>query len=317
MNKKLAFALIPLLAAGAAQAQSSVTLYGRINTTLERQKVESFDSSTGLVSNASFIGFKGSEDLGNGLKAGFVLEQEVDATDGSNSNGFGRQSELYLSGNFGTLRLGNYNSAAYTATADYISLHNHDTGTSADALYAYIVPNTAKIGYVTPDLAGFTLELGFNPKDNQGTSKNAYDLAASYKLGNFDLGGGYAKWDDAEAYTLRALYNNGALALGGYVQYDDNGFGAGLGDRWGARLVAAYYFGASELHANVGWADDYDNLNDSAATQFTLGYNYNLSKRTKLYGFYTRVDNDSNAGYGTGVTGKDFSSFALGVRHLF
>jgi predicted porin len=47
------------------------------------------------------------------------------------------------------------------------------------------------------------------------------------------------------------------------------------------------------------------------------GYNYNLSKRTKVYGYYTKVDNKAGANYMTGVKGADFSSFALGVRHAF
>ncbi|MDO4724764.1 MAG: porin [Comamonadaceae bacterium] len=313
----LSLALIPLLAFGAAHAQSSVTLYGRINTTVEHQKFQGEKASTGLHSNSSYIGFRGTEDLGGGLKAGFVYEQKVDSTTGAATDGFGRQSELYLGGNFGKLRLGNYNSTAYSNTADYISMHNHDTGSSADALYAYIVPNAAKIGYVTPELGGFSLELGYGFKDNH-SGKSPYDLSVSYKFGNFDLGGGFAKHGKAEAYTLRALYATDSIALGGYLQYDENGHGAGLGDRLSARLAAAYFAGASEFHANVGWADAYDKLKKSGATQFTLGYNYNLSKRTKLYGFYTRIDNARNASYGGApAAGKDFNSFALGVRHLF
>jgi predicted porin len=48
-----------------------------------------------------------------------------------------------------------------------------------------------------------------------------------------------------------------------------------------------YTMGASEFHANVGHANKWSNIADSAATQWTLGYNYNLSKRTKVYGYYT------------------------------
>ena len=68
---------------------------------------------------------------------------------------------------------------------------------------------------------------------------------------------------------------------------------------------------------NVGRANSWSNRADSAATQFTLGYNYNLSKRTKVYGYYTRVNNDSNAVYSVSAPGTDFSSFAVGVRHNF
>jgi predicted porin len=48
-----------------------------------------------------------------------------------------------------------------------------------------------------------------------------------------------------------------------------------------------------------------------------LAYNHNLSKRTKVYAFYTAVNNQSAGAYATGVKGADFSSVSLGVRHNF
>nr|HRL98388.1 porin [Acidovorax sp.] len=48
-----------------------------------------------------------------------------------------------------------------------------------------------------------------------------------------------------------------------------------------------------------------------------LGYNYNLSKRTKVYTYYTRINNSQAATYGVSAQGNDFSSFAVGVRHNF
>jgi predicted porin len=60
-----------------------------------------------------------------------------------------------------------------------------------------------------------------------------------------------------------------------------------------------YTMGASEFHANVGHANKWSNIADSAATQWTLGYNYNLSKRTKVYGYYTKVNNSKGANYVT------------------
>ena len=89
------------------------------------------------------------------------------------------------------------------------------------------------------------------------------------------------------------------------------------GSRNNFRLAGAYMMGASELHVNVGRANSWSNYANSAATQFTLGYNYNLSKRTKVYGYYTKVNNSANADYMTGANGVDFSSVAVGVRHNF
>ena len=132
---RLLLALLAVAGSSAVLAQSSVTLYGRVNTTVERQKAGD-DTSNQMVNNSSRFGFRGVEDLGGGLKAGFVLESGFASDTGASaSTFFGRQSELNLSGNFGMLRLGNFFPESYYATADYVSMHNHDTGTSADALY--------------------------------------------------------------------------------------------------------------------------------------------------------------------------------------
>ena len=73
-----------------------------------------------------------------------------------------------------------------------------------------------------------------------------------------------------------------------------------------------YALGNAEFHLNYGRAGDYDNVSSSSASQATVGVNYNLSKRTKVYTFYTKL-NDGNAA----VYGGDFKSFAVGVRHNF
>ena len=100
---RVMLAVLAVCGTSAALAQSSVTLYGRINTSVEHQKLGNA-SATGLVSSGSYLGFKGTEDLGNGLKAGFVLEGTVEADTGGTGYSFDRQSELNLSGNFGMLR---------------------------------------------------------------------------------------------------------------------------------------------------------------------------------------------------------------------
>ena len=319
MQKMTRVVLAVLTVAGttAAMAQSSVTLYGRVNTTVERQKLGDV-SSTGMFNNSSRFGFKGTEDLGGGLKAGFQLESGFNSDTGaSSSTFFGRQSEVNLSGNFGMVRLGNFFAESYYATADYVSLHNHDTGSSSDALYAYVMQNANKVAYRTPSFGGFTVEGAVGLHEQTVGGKNAYDLAANYAAGPLALGAGYSKQGDVNQVGLRALYTVGAFTVGGYYQRDKNAYVLNGGSRDNIRLVGAYNMGASEFHVNVGRAGEYKNVNDSDATQFTLGYNYNLSKRTKVYGYYTKVNNKAGASYMTGVAGDDFSSFAVGVRHNF
>ena len=325
---RCALAALALVGTSAAFAQSSVTLYGRVNTTVERQK-DGDVSKTGLFNNNSRFGFKGQEDLGGGLKAGFQLESGFDSSSGASAASFfGRQSEVNLSGGFGMVRLGNFTPESYYATADYVSMHNHATGSSSDAFYQDPVwfnglSTTNKIGYRSPSFGGLTIDASVNLHEQTTGGKNGYDLAANYNLGALALGAGYSQVDDDKQLGLRALYTFGQFVVGGYYQRNDENV---AGSRNNFRLAGAYNVGASEFHVNVGRANSWSNFANSAATQFTLGYNYNLSKRTKVYTYYTRVNNDANATYGYGfngtlaagqASGKDFSSFAVGVRHNF
>jgi predicted porin len=162
---RVLLAALATAGASAALAQSSVQIYGRLNTSVEHQKVGG-SSLTGLFNNNSRFGFVGSEDLGGGLKAGFQLESgfESDTGAGTGSTGalaFQRQSEVNLSGSLGKLRLGRFGAATYFGIADYGALDepNHDTGSIADALYDYVMRNTNKIAYRSPVMAGLTLKL--------------------------------------------------------------------------------------------------------------------------------------------------------------
>lgn len=330
---RIALAALAVMGATTAMAQSSVTLYGRINTTVERTKNGDV-SNTSMENNASRWGIRGTEDLGGGLKAGFVLESGFNSDNGTGSGwthpttgmSFARQSEVNLSGNFGMIRLGNFVPESYYATADYISMHNHDTGSSSDALYYDPVwfggmSTKNKIGYRTPNISGLTVDasVSLHEKDTTLPRKNGYDLAANYNVGALQLGAGYSVVNSNWQAALRGLYTFGQVTLGAYYQRnkDDNQWLAtGAGSRNNFRLSAMYTMGASEFHANVGRAGKWSHIADSAATQWTLGYNYNLSKRTKVYGYYTRVNNGGALAY-KGPAGDSFSSFALGVRHNF
>ena len=305
------------LATGVASAQSSVTIYGRLNLSLERQDLNGRKLSK-MENNASRIGFKGTEDLGGGLKAGFLLEHGFSPDTGTAAAQFwGRQSEVNLSGGFGMIRLGTFTSEAYYATADYISMHNHDTGTSSDALYVYLGRNINKVAYRTPEFVkGLSLEgavsAGEGVRDAGVLRTRSYDFAANYQLGGLHLGLGYEKNATAKQVAFSGLYELGAFTFGGMVQRDTNGYGANLGNRTNVRLSAMYALGASEFHVNAGKAGDYSKVSNSGAKQYTLGYNYNLSKRTKVYGYYTKIDAERSTPYAS-----DFSSLAVGVRHNF
>jgi predicted porin len=335
MKRSLFLAAVATLAGTSALAQSSVTIYGRLNETVERQK-DGDTSITALQNNASRIGFKGTEDLGGGLKASFLIEHGFNADTGAASGAFwGRESWVALEGGFGRVRLGNMGpTAAYFATADYISMHNHDTGTSSDAFYLYPGDVRNTIAYNSPSFGGVTFDAQVGLAENTNTRKTIV-LAANYVGGPLHLGASYVQAptgafappadDKHTEYGLRALYEMGPFTVGAYFISNklENGLG-GEAKRKSYRLSGMYTMGASEFHVNYGAAGATESAGATVvdkASQFTLGYNYNLSKRTKVYGFYTQVDNkgDNVTGgvYYVSTPGTKFSSLAAGVRHNF
>lgn len=336
MKRSIALAALATLASGAALAQSNVNIYGRLNVSVERQKTETTAGGTttsesiwALQNSSSRIGFKGSEDLGGGLKASFLIEHGFNPDTGAASGTFwGRESWVGLEGGFGRVRLGNvgFGTAAYFATADYISMHNHDTGTSSDAFYLYPgAPLDNMIAYNTPNFGGFTGEIQLGLKESTADgSKHSVVLAGNYDAGPLHLGVGYVNANadvalltgKATEFGVRALYEFGPLVVGAYFINNKVEDGADETKRNAYRLSAMYTMGASEFHANFGVAgklkENGQTLDGTDAKQFTLAYNYNLSKRTKVYAFYTALSGDGRENY-TSLK----NAFALGVRHNF
>ena len=319
MKRSIFLAAVATLAAGSALAQSSVTVYGRLNVTAERLRSNN-QTTFVLNNNASRIGFKGVEDMGGGLKASFLIESGFSPDTGAASATFwGRESWVGLEGGFGKVRLGNMGPTnAYFTTADYISMHNHDTGTSEDKLYLYPGRATNMIAYTSPSFGGLVLDAQLGLSENSQFGRT-YVLTANYDAGPLHIGASYlqegagVRGSKAKEYGLRALYELGDFTFGAYYIFNDNIGRAANQERHSARGSVMYTMGPGELHVNYGKANGIKNngINNDDASQVTLGYNYNLSKRTKAYTYYTRVNDDRRL-----YTGN-YGTFALGVRHNF
>lgn len=343
MNTKMkAVSLAALLAtlSGAAMAQSTFTFYGRANVSVESQKV---GNTTGeaMVDNSSRLGLRVGRAMDAGMSVGATLEAGTNLTTGSTSTTlFSREATMNVAGSFGMVKLGKMpGSAAYFATADYISNHNHDTGTSSDALWDS--PSVGQleraIGYTSPKLGDLTLEAQYglkNGTDSTGTTTtlvNPVSLAASYAMGPLQLGLGYetgantftAVADDSmNATTLRANYTMGPLGFGAYVQRT----AGDLADRTAYRLAAMYTVGKNEFHVNYGAASNRNSVSDTGAKQMTVAYNFNVDKQFKVYAFYTAIDNETASKY-TGsrffsttpalANGGDLNSVGIGTRYNF
>ena len=355
---RVMLAVLAVCGTSAAMAQSSVSIYGRVNTSVEHQKLGNA-SATGMVSNSSFIGFKGSEDLGNGLKAGFVLEAQFNSDNGSGASGansdqfnFERNSEVNLSGTFGMVRLGSFDPYSYSVTADAVSMHNHDTGPTADMLYSMAATKGNVIAYRTPTIAGFDAELQYRFGEKakktftsqglltitDGQDEGGWNLGANYANGPLGLGFGYSTEKiksltttdsgKKQQYAFRASYQIADLTLAGYYQKQKNSSTGATAKRDVFRIAAMYVIGASELHANYGKASKAKVngvKNGNSANQWTLAYNYNLSKRTKVYALYSNLSHTDSAGIDfkgsftmTSTNGSDkFRTMGVGIRHLF
>ena len=308
-NKKTMAALaVTALLSGTAFAETSFTIYGRANVSVEQQKVGGQSDSV-LVDNASRLGFRANRDLSDGMSVGTVLEAGTNLTSGSTKTNklFAREASVALNGAFGQVKLGRMPaSVAYFATADYVSNHNHDTGTSSDALYDFLATGTGT---------------------SDSTNVSPIAMAASYDAGALQLGLGYESAQNpttvaavsASQVTARAFYSMGALGFGGYVQKSS---GSNF-DRTAYRLSAMYTLGQSEFHVNVGSAGNRASVANTGATQYTLAYNYNLDKQTKVYAMLTQVSNKAAAGYNPGgfatanSNGQDLRSVGAGVRYNF
>jgi predicted porin len=200
----------------AASAQSSVTVYGVVDAGVVAEKGGAAGSVTKLtsgVASGSRLGFKGTEDLGGGLSASFVLENgfQVDtgalgqSPAGGQSTLFGRQAFVGLGSNgFGTVTLGRQ------YTPHYLAVNFADpfgTGLAGDAVN--ILPNTGDaqsrmnntVKYATPNLSGFTGELayGFGEVAGDTSAKRQIGASVGYTGGPFAVRLGYHNLNNATA----------------------------------------------------------------------------------------------------------------------
>ncbi|HMT82488.1 MAG TPA: porin [Ottowia sp.] len=302
--KKSLIALAVLGFAGAAMAQSSVTLYGVADAGLGKAKSAGDTKvnmqSAGTMNNGtSRLGVRGVEDLGGGLKAGFNFETGLSLENGNTSTagaGFwGRNANMWLGGSWGTFQMGRtlnpsfYGVAAWelTGTANYSVVGN---------TYGYVggARNSSEFSYKTPDFGGLSAKLGYIMKaDNGGNAK--WDLNVIYANGPIAAGLSANKTKGQKVgYALGGKYNFGNFAVA--ASYSDN-----HKVRRGFSIGGTANFGAASVTLDL--TRDTKNLAGKKYTNGLLEGKYALSKRTFMYAAYLRHDGNNNYG--------------LGVRHNF
>ncbi|MFZ5592947.1 MAG: porin [Pseudomonadota bacterium] len=341
MQKKLiALAVAGALAAPLA-AQADVEVYGQARMSVDYNNNDTpvtGDDKNALAvsSNKSRIGFKGSEDLGGGLKALWQIEQGVEFDTGAFA-ATARDTFLGLGGNFGTVLAGKLRTPYRTSTerldvfmdtkADYnaiIGSAGYGMLSDKDTNIGNLRVNNA-LAYVTPNFNGFQGTLAYvtnyndlvgGSGDNLPRSKadgdmDAYSLSGTYDNGPLYLAAAYESlnkfmpktsgtgYDNAKSWKVGGGWNFGQGTTIGAV-YENMDLGGAVKDRNAWYLSGMHKMDAFNVKAAYGQADDWSGtgLKDTGATHWSIGGGYELSKSTEVYALYTQLSNKKAGDYG-------------------
>ena len=348
MQKKLIALAVAGLVSTGAYAQSAVTVYGVADLSFDSVKTSGgaagtakTGSYTRVSSNSSYLGFKGSEDLGNGLKALFQYESGVNADNGG-MFGSNRDTFAGLEGAFGSVKLGVLTTPT-RALGTAIDVNVGATSIGANTALINIMgvdtrqTNTAL--YTSPNFGGFTVGAAYISGENKTVEgsvapadRRAWDLGATYKNGPILVGLTYAQQKDrdlvdtkAKNTRVAAAYDFGAGSVRVLFNQEKDETSTtstkqnvwGLGGTFNAtpsgKLVAQYYK-----------ANNTTSVDNSGAKLFELGYEHSFSKRTMLKVIYARLNNEDASAANFSVNavnnpanGIDPSGFQVGIRHSF
>ncbi len=361
--KKSLVALAALAFVGVASAQSSVTLFGVVDAAYEHLSGSALvnGSVNKLVQGAnspSRLGFRGTEDLGGGLNAGFWLEAGLNndsgagaatntnnqATGGAPTGGLGggqgltfnRRSTVSLAGNFGEVRLGRDYTPTFWNKTIFDPFGTVGVGQESNLSLAVLTTATGvrasnSVGYFLPgNLGGFYGQVMYAMGENSSNAANSND--GNYAGGRI----GYANGPVNVAISYGKTKN---VATDGYSD-------ANIGGSWnfGVATVMAQYnqekvsytpantnktyllgvnvpVGPGNIVASYNHAKT--DGDEFKANQYALGYVYNLSKRTAIYGTYAHISNSGSAGSFTtnglpsAVAGGSSNGLDIGLRTSF
>lgn len=327
MNMK--FVSLAIAAAIAApSAFADVTVYGKLHMSVDSVDLDdgSYDGQA-ITSRASRLGFKGSEDLGNGLKAIWKLEYalKMDApTDGL--GGGARDHYLGLAGNFGSVMLaGRMNTPYKNSTgkldffgdtlADYNSTLGFEDNRGNNAI-AYISPKFGGLKFAAMTMAGESTATSGPTAGSDGLF-DAYSLALSYDNAGIMGAIAYEDMEDlgktGQKFRIGLGYKMNAFKVAAVYedQSDRGGVSGDDGSLW--QISGAYTMGNNTIKAMYG-ENEFDGFTDKSA--WAVGVDHKMSKRTKVYALYT----DSGQGLhseSSSVTDGRGEGISLGMVHSF
>ncbi|MYM30356.1 porin [Duganella sp. CY15W] len=344
MKKHLLAAALCASCTGAALAQSNVSIYGVMDLSVATVSGATA-GSTGFNGNdtkmqsgtlqGSRLGFRGAEDLGNGLSAIFTLESGILADTGASDQGgvlFGRQAFVGLKSNtLGAITLGRQYGPEYLAWKLVEPMDDGFAGAGSNffATNGKRVNNSVK--YTTPAMGAVTADVLYGFGEVAGNNAAGRDIGASitYADGPVLVKVGYNSLNNATAtdkstnYVISGSYNFQVLKA---IAIYGNNKGTGSTDNRDLLLGASIPFGANTLLASYIRKDDKSSA-DKDAHQIAVTWTYDMSKRTIAYMSAARVTNKNGATYHTynatlptatqtgAVAGT--REFNIGLRHAF
>ena len=344
MQKKLIALAIAGLS-GAAFAQSNVTIYGVADASFDVINIsggtgvaaDNTPNFTRVSTNGSYIGFKGTENLGNGVKALFQFESDAKFDNGG-SLGTSRDSFVGLSGNFGTVVLGTLTAPTRalgarldvntgegissttailgklggalssgdfvkgTITGSGINQYNSN-GRSNDTTSVFDSRHKNAIAYVSPSFSGFQATAAYMANENksEGTAAintSAYDLGLTYDNGPIYIGGTYAEVR-VKNDALNAV-SLPPLSLPADTKVKE------------ARLGAMYDFGVATIRGLYARTKLEGDNTDVKQNVWGLGGTYNVTANGRITAqYYSANDLDGTAADDN--TGAKF--YTIGYEH--
>ena len=342
MKKTLiALALVSLPVAASAE----VILYGKIRGGVEftregtSTQTKSQRNSWGVVDYSSYIGFKGSEDLGGNLKAIWQIEANAKLSGGNIANN--RDSFIGLEGGFGTVKVGRVSTPLRNAVVDQDNWE-YDSRVLGLGYYSRFAQRRTSLNYQSPDFGGFDFAFQIAPGSNvhsgrTNDGKPVFGLGLGYKNSGFFVryAAEYARKStaaagglkDSHVHNLSAGYDANNLYVAGGLQYGKNVSPVGSTDidiarqtennakTKEAQISAAYTFGAVTPKVSVayGRADSDNTAYDGGRyLQAIVGADYAFSRRTTglvSVGWLrekanSNAQNVNNWGVGTGLVHK-------------
>ena len=351
MKKSLLAVAVLGAFAGAASAQSSVTLFGVVD--LSANSIKNGGTTARYLAsnqlNSNRLGFRGTEDLGGGLTAGFWLEAgmnnatgnagggsgNVAPTDAPSSQLFNRRSTVSLTSRMGEVRLGRDYDPSFWNTVFFDVNGANGLGQGLNLISSLgsgatsIARTNNSIAYFLPSgLGGIYGQLQVAAPE--GAAGNNYRGGrVGYAAGPVDVAVAYGTTKtvggDFKMENVGASYNFGVVKVFGY--YNRNTYGDLRQNVYEAS--ASVPLGQGEFRASYAKADASGNTaagvstNANDARLASVGYIYNLSKRTALYTTYAKISNSGAAAFSIlpgslgNASGRESSGYNFGVRHSF